>query len=734
MHDISTTVSTWRIALAIGVAFTAAALGQDDASDLDKLFRGQVQPLLAEYCLDCHDSGVAEGDVDLGQFSESDAWRRHPELWQRVLRAVRSQEMPPADASLPTAEQREAINQWIRQRLAEQPIEQPLGQVRRLTRIEYENTIRDLFRLARNCFSNSSRVIKTTDYFQPASGRMPRYVFAVSYFFNSQQRHSDLPSVASLPVDPVVEHGFANDQAALSLSPLLVENYFEVAQDLLASQEFADLSDIWQGLTKTPSGDPELWPEVARRRLAAFMPRAFRGRVSESELDRYVALFWKGSKTGQDFEAGMRSAMTAILASPRFLLRREYAPLPRTGKVADSELARNLAIANRLSYFLWASMPDDELFQAAREGRLVDPQQRLKQAKRMLRDPRSRALSTQFGMQWLKLHKVASVAPDQNEYPEYYRNQATIAPVAVSMMIEQLLLFETIQVENRSILDLVDTDIAYLNRQLMDWYQLKPPEVLGYTPPLEDFEDFFRVKLPVGHRGGVITSGATLISTSTTTRTSPVYRGAWILDVVFNSPPPPAPANVPPLEDVSETESIGPLDVRRRLEVHRRDPACASCHDRLDPLGFALENFDAVGRWRSNYGPDQPVDVAAEFHGWAIQGAAQLKLRIRQQRTRFVRAFVEHATKYALGRQLHYTDEQALEEMTHRVLQQDGRFQSVIESIVLSQPFAEVQFAEPSSSVDRPPASDGPASASDATKQADPAKESSHDESNQGQE
>lgn len=296
-------------------------------------------------------------------------------------------------------------------------------------------------------------------------------------------------------------------------------------------------------------------------------------------------------------------------------------------------------------------------------------------------------------MQWLKVNKVASVRPDRNLFPEYYILQDKRPPVALSMMIEQLLLFETILIEDRSILDFLNADFAYLNRQLMDWYQLNPKQILNYTPEKDSFEDFFRVRWPVGHRGGVITSGATMMATSTTKRTSPVYRGAWIMDVIFNSPPPAPPANIPTLDETPATHEG--LSVRQRLEKHREQPACAACHDQIDPLGFALENFDPVGRWRKTYNNGKPVDASTAFLDNQFSGAATLKNMIRREQKRFVRAFVGHVMKYALGRELHFSDEPEIRRIADEVIARECRIHFLIEEIVMSQAFRETTASKP---------------------------------------
>lgn len=672
-------------------------------TSIEDQWNSVIKPLIESHCIDCHDTGGEEGGIDLGKFSSLKDVDADLETWNKVLSVIESKSMPPSDADQPSQSQRNRIATWILNAIAAHDSEKSLGRVRRLTRIEYENTIRDLFRLSRNCFNNSSRILKTEDYFQPSTHKMPRYVFGVSYYFNAYSRFSDLPDVGTLPVDPPPEHGFSNDQSALSLSPLMIENYLSVASDLVNSEGFSEISGLWNPLFLPPqpqtgfrlahesdhpsdrSVDSDLL-DTAKNRLSVFLPRAFRRDVAESEINRYHRLFaHELASTGQ-FTMAMRTTIAAALVSPSFLFRQEFKTPGDSSN--DPEADQNFALANRLSYFLWSSMPDESLMQAARERRLTDPAELKRQVRRMMADKRVKALSTQFGMQWLKTAKVPAVRPDREIFPTYYDAPMRKPPVAVSMTIEQLLLFETIMVEDRSILDFVQSDYAYLNRQLMDWYQLRPDQLLDFTPPEEPYEDFYRVKWPHGHRGGVIASGAMMISTSTSKRTSPVFRGAWIMDVIFNAPPPPAPADVPPLESDGETDPHEATNIRQRLEEHRKNPVCASCHDRIDPLGFAMENFDPVGKWRKKYRNGQPVDASTEFQGRSFSGIATLKNLIRRDKKTFVRAFVGHVMTYALGRELHFSDEPELRRIADEVMANDCRFHSVIEAIVLSKPFS----------------------------------------------
>ena len=646
------------------------------------------KPFLEKYCLDCHDGSDGEGGVDLSTFQTSKDVVGSLSLWGNALRQVESGRMPPEGNSRASGQEISKLSDWLMSTVENGTRLDPgHGKMRRLNRAEYENTIRDLFRLPRSCFNNNSKIIQTNGYFQPATGQMPRHVLAVSCFWNSRERYSDLPGVSTLPVDPPVEHGFANDQSALSLSPLLMESYLEISNSLLNNVEFAELSNLWQSMfipVKGESGDESI--RRAEEQLLSFLPRAFRRVVSAEEMLVYSNLFKNEIGENNSYSKSMITTVSAILISPNFLFRHEFLTPSEAGAVRDSDLNNCFKMANRLSYFIWGSMPDDALFQAANERRLLTDKQLKYQVDRMLDDPKSKSLATEFGMQWLKVQDAASVLPDKTLFPQYYVKSNQRPPPAISMMIEQLLFFESIMVENRRITEFVASDYAYLNRQLMDWYSIDPQQVLGYTPPVDRFEDFFRIKWPDGHRGGVLSSGAMLISTSTTSRTSPVYRGAWILDVIYNSPPPPAPADVPPLEAALGDTSIE-LSIREKLAKHRENDACATCHNLIDPPGFAFEMFDAVGKWRGSYANGKKVDSSGELRGEPFMGSQQFKNVVLRDKSRFVRAFVEHTMKYALGRQLHFVDQPEIRRVADSVTQQDLRFRSVIKEVVLSGPF-----------------------------------------------
>jgi hypothetical protein len=564
-----------------------------------------------------------------------------------------------------------------------------------MNRTEYENTVRDLLRLRNDVFDNPSQIVITTDYFQPVTRAMPDYVLAMSHNFYRQRKPPELPDLSELPNDPPVIHGFNNDQSTLSISPVYMEACLARAQSLVDDGNFYRQTGLWDSLFVS-SGELDSQQQVdrARQRLSIFMTRAFRRPVTAEELDRYLHLFQRNLETS-GFTGAMKTTVAAILSSPSFLLRRD-----RSADRAGSGEVDPYDMASRLSYFLWASMPDADLLEAAAEGRLTSDADIRAQVRRMMLDRKIKSLATDFGMQWLKLNKLNSARPDKDLFPDWYRNDAD--PPGISMMVEQLLLFETILVEDRSILDFINADFAYLNRTLMDWYHVDPQPALGYRPPADSFEDFFRITWPNQHRGGIIASGAMLASTSATTRTSPVYRGAWILDVVFNEPPPPPPPNVPALDgDGNQARQF--TNVREKLAVHRASPACAVCHDRIDPAGFGLEKFDPVARFRKTYADGSAIDATGELDGEPYDGAARFKNVILKQKDRFVTGFVKHVARYALGRALSIEDEPEIGRIAARVAARDYRFSSVIEEIALSQLFrGKTQHLDPASATRSP--------------------------------
>ena len=665
------TVATYSI----GATKASYSVPDDD-------FQRVALPFLDKHCLRCHSGNDAEAGFDLAKFDSQSAVNADPESWKLITDALNDQYMPPADEVQPEAIQVQVLLDWYLKSLSQ------TGQhanvvppMRRLNRIEYQNTISDLLRIRGDLFTNASQVLLVDEYFQPSTQKMPRYVMAMSHFAYLEKRPPLLPGLPDVPNDPPVEHGFSNDHTSLSFSPLQAERYIELANAILTSKSLPRISGMWEPLFLPSKSDTDLAQQklTAESRLRSFLDRAFRRPATDTEVARYSDLFNDQLDMGRSHVQAMQTTVSAILISPSFLFRQDFSAGSFGKKSVDP-----YAMASRLSYFLWASMPDAELLQAAKEGRLNQPSGLVEEVRRMMRHERIKSLATDFGMQWLKVASVNSARPDRDLFPKFYDSK--IHPTATSMIVEQLLFFETILVEDRNIMEFINADWGYLNRNLMDWYGQNPAEVLGYTPDREAYEDFFRIKWSNKHKGGVITAGATLVSTSATTRTSPVYRGAWILDVIFNKPPPPPPANVPALE-AADKKAGHSLNVRERLQLHRADPNCAVCHNRMDPLGFALEKFDPVGRFRKSYPNADKIDATGSVFNEDFDGAARFKAVISHNERQFVQGFTEHLLKYALGRRLEVSDRKQVQQIVDAVIRRGKNFSAVVEEVVLSDLF-----------------------------------------------
>ena len=659
----------------------AVATTTDSAMATDDFQRIAI-PFLSKHCLRCHTGSNAQAGFDLAKFDSQEAVDADPEAWKMIIEAVDNQYMPPADETQPAATQTQLLKDWYLKCLARSGKHAGvIPRMRRLNQTEYENTVSDLLQIRGDLFANASSILLVDDYFQPEKQKMPRYVLAMTHFSYLQKRPPLLSGLPDIPNDPPVEHGFSNDHTSLSFSPLQAERYMELANAILTSEQLPRICGSWESLFLPREIDNDLSQQkaTAKLRLRTFLSRAFRRPAKDTEIVRYSNLFNSHLDRCGSHANAMTATVSAILASPLFLFRQDF-----SAGSFDKNSVDPYAMANRLSYFLWASMPDEELLQAARDGRLNRPSGLAEQVRRMMRDKRIKSLATDFGMQWLKLASVNSVRPDRDLFPEFYA--AKVYTPAISMKVEQLLFFETVMVEDRNIMEFIDADWGYVNRHLMDWYQLNPSEVLGFTPERPDIEDFFRIKWSDPKQGGVITAGATLVSTSATTRTSPVYRGAWILDVIFNRPPPPPPADVPALEDAAK-QADHPLNVRERLERHRVDPNCALCHDKMDPLGFALENFDAVGRFRQSYPNGEPIDAKGTVFDEQFDGATHLKAIISRNERQFVQGFTEHMLKYALGRRLELSDQSEVKRIVDAVIRRGKNFSAVVEEIILSDLF-----------------------------------------------
>jgi hypothetical protein len=397
--------------------------------------------------------------------------------------------------------------------------------------------------------------------------------------------------------------------------------------------------------------------------------------------------FYADGRNERDFESGIASALEAILASPQFVFRLE----PAVARAEDERATTarhsrrrpatppsdrltqhvgDLELASRLSFFLWGTSPDAELLKIAGERRLTAPGVLERQLTRLLADPRAEALSTRFAAQWLRLHDVEAMLPDALLYPYYDQT------LGQALVRETELFFESVAREDRSVLDLLTADYSFVNERVARHYGI--PNVTGNA--------FRRVPVP-DYRRGLLGHGSVLVLTSVADRTSPVMRGKWVMEVLLGSPPPPPPPNVPPLDATSAAPAGKLLSVRERMEEHRRNPACASCHRVIDPIGLALENFDATGRWRIKDN-EVPVDATGVLYdGTKIEGPAGLRSALLKHQDVFLQTFTENLMTYALGRRVEFYDMPTVRAIVREAAKHDHRMSAFVLGIVNSAAF-----------------------------------------------
>jgi hypothetical protein len=731
-----------------------------------------VMPVLREYCWDCHGDTEAKGGVNFDAHTNLMAVLRDRGTWERVIQTVRSGEMPPKKKKAqPNAEVRTNLVGWIERTLFPiDPSRPDPGRVtlRRLNRVEYNNTVRDLFGVdfqpaddfpqddVGYGFDNIGDVLSMPPillekYLNAAEAILDRAIVTgpltpkARRFTPSQiQGHVGSGALATLsaqgemfvdyeapvPGDYVFKVQAYGDQAGdqkvqMALradgrdletievrrsrgNPKLHEHRL-VLQPGKHRLSAAFLNDFYrqtellktnsQGKTYTEkktedrnlqvefievtgpfseavpplhamhrkvffkAPGPQTTNQVAREILRRVTDRAYRRSATTAELDGLMRLFGQARESGDGFEASVKQALMAVLVSPHFLFRGEIQSNPDNPH--ETHRVSEYALASRLSYFLWSTMPDDELFRLAGQGRLR--RNLAGQVKRMLIDPRSRALVDNFAGQWLQLRTLDIVSPDEKLFPGFD------ASLRSALRQETESLFEHVLRKDRPITEFLTADYTFVNEPLARHYG-----IAGVQGP-----DFVRVSLKGTGRSGVLTHGSVLTLTSNPNRTSPVKRGKWILENILASPPPPPPPGVPALES---KETHGTL--RQRMDAHRDNAMCASCHAKMDPLGFAFEHFDAVGRFREKDG-DEVVDTRGELvSGERFSDHVELSRVLSDSRQAdFVRCVSEKMLTYALGRGLEYYDRPALAAMNVQLLKKDLRFSALIQAVVDSVPF-----------------------------------------------
>ena len=741
--------------------------------------------VVGSYCLDCHDANTQKGDLNLESLLDTE-FSDHSDTWEKVVRQLDARQMPPIGKDRPDETGYDATSAELIALLDKAAAERPnpgrTDTIRRLTRTEYQNAIRDLLAVEIDAAEllpadESSHGFDNVTVGDLSPALLDRYLTAAQKISRlAVGTHLSEPESRTIRIRPdltqeehveglplgtrggaLIRHTFPED-GEYEVRVFLTRDRNEMVEglrgthdlEILLNQESAASLKIippknqrdhtgfdanlkaripvkagpqdlgvtfvkWpasleetlrqpyeahfnyhrhprlspaiyqvtitgpfegKGPGKTPSRDrvfiahPKSHNEeidCAKTILTNLMRHAYRRSVEETDLKGPLAFFTEGRKTGGSFDSGIELALSAILVSREFLFRVENDPKdvpPQTPyTLTDFELA------SRLSFFLWSSLPDDELLQAAEHGELSNPAMLESQARRMLADPRSQSLVTNFADQWLYLRNLDAITPDGRLFPGFDDN------LRQAFRQETELLFASVIREDRSVLDLLRTDRVFLNERLAKHYDI--PHVYGTR--------FRPVALsPEEHRGGLLRQGSILTVTSYATRTSPVIRGHWILKNLLGTPPPPPPPNVPALEDNSVSAS---LPIRERLAEHRKNAACASCHNVMDPPGFALENFDAVGRWRtSEHG--LPVDATGGLpDGSEFLGIEGLEAGLLNRPDLFVRTLTEKLMTFALGRGVEPSDASAIRQIVRRAEANDHSFSTIISGLVTSEPF-----------------------------------------------
>lgn len=599
---------------------------------LPQQLQEDVFPLLRQYCADCHTGNEARGDFLLPQDSNESSIVAQRATWERLTDLITMGVMPPADTPQIPAGDKEKILSYADSVLlhASRSEDTDPGRVivRRLNRFEYNNTIRDLLGIN----------------FEPAD---------------------DFPS-------DDVGYGFDNIGEILSLSPLLMEKYLLAAEKIAAtavksaSNPSPNLpSPLASLITHHPRNGTHS-VDCLQDNLRPLVNKAFRRSISDEEFNHVIAPSLMALERGESFEFAMQTALTAVLVSPHFLFRVES-----DEPSIESQNVRVLSgyeLASRLSYFLWSSMPDEELLEHAALGDLQSDTVLAAQIDRMLRDGKSLALTESFAVQWLHLKSLDDAQPSPQQFPEY--NLA----VKEDLKQETKSFFAYVAQQDRSVLEFLDGQYTFLNERLASHYGI--PGVVG--------NQFRQVSLTGTPRSGLLTHGSILTLTSFPTRTSPVKRGKWILEVMLDQPPPPPPPALPSLAQTTEDTTT---TLRQRLEIHRSNPACISCHQVMDSLGFGMENFDPIGRWRTFDG-QQPLDTTGQLPGGrSFRGPTELVAVLKERDTEFARALTSKLMTYALGRSLKRSDRPTVNSIVETLKAKDFRFAVLISEIVKSRPF-----------------------------------------------
>jgi mono/diheme cytochrome c family protein len=593
--------------------------------DAQEAFKKNVAPFVKEYCVECHGNRRSKGGLNLEVAIRKPGDAAFTAKWKQSFANVKAHDMPPEDGDQPPEHDRARFLESLDKIKYLSPKDPGPFVIRRLTKAEYANTLRDLLGI--------------------------------------------VPDLARQLPDEVPGEGYLN-----SLSPMQTEQYLAITNEVLkripsSTSKAATAPPLLQPLLGAPP-PPGADERSAARDAAATLARVgFRRPPSDAEVDVLLKVFDLGRANKLDYPGALRLMLKALLVSPQFLF------ITPTTEADAGKTVVNLDdhhLASRLSYFLWATVPDAELSGLADSGRLHDPLVLKNQVLRMLADSRSRALFDGFGAQWLGLAALKEKTFDTAKFPQMN------AELRAAMYDEARLFFGSMVRDNRSVAAFIDSDYTFLNKTLAELYGLEK-EVSG--------SHMRQVKLKDPNRGGILTMPGILAATSFPNRTSAVNRGVWVLEQVLGEEVPPAPANVPALEK-QDQKTVANLTLRQRTELHRTNAVCANCHNLLDPIGFGLENFDAIGRWRVKDDTGGPIDAAGELPGGKrFSTPKELKAIIAARKDDLARNFTERLLAYALCRQLEGYDSIVVDQIIKARSEDGYRIQSIIADVVTSYPF-----------------------------------------------
>jgi hypothetical protein len=628
--------------LALGVFLIAGLASAADKAAPAEEFQSRIRPILEKHCYKCHGPEKTKGDLNLATFTDYPQVLAAKDVWHNVLERIQAYEMPPEGQPALDYGTHETLRDWLRQLpppektdcdqiASDRSVSFYQGYVmsRRLNRAEYNNTLRDLFGV--------------------------------------QLHLEDL-----LPADGGGGEGSDTAGNALFVSTIHIEKYLAAAEQALATVLPDKSKSLTPALARARDrlliAKPSLFTSdrtAASKIVAAFARRAFRRPVTEAEVERILTLFDRAHNRGDGFVPSLRLALKGVLVSPNFLFLAE--PEPAEGGI--QRLAA-FPLASRLSYFLWSSMPDEELLALAESSQLLHPTTYRQQIRRMLADPKAAALGDRFALQWLNLDRLGlEVRPDPKKYPEFDPE------LNASMRREASAFFNYLVQQDRSLLDLIDSNYTFVNDRLAKLYGI----------PGVSSSEMQRVELTDRNRGGVLGMAGVHALTSFPLRTSPVLRGKWIMEALLGEKVKPPPPDVPALEE--NTDKVAHVTLRAQLEEHRTKPECAACHDKMDPLGFGLENFDVLGRWRDE-DRGAPIDAQGKLSSGATYvGPAGLKTVLLERKNDVMRVLVRKMIGFAYGRELNKFDDCVLDKTIKALQENNYRPSVLVEQIATSYPF-----------------------------------------------